>query len=51
MKNIRPNALIIIRKGEYILASKHNDGEKIFYRLIGGGVDFGELSKFPLLNY
>jgi ADP-ribose pyrophosphatase YjhB (NUDIX family) len=45
MNNIRPNALIIIRKDNYILASKGIDGQKTFYRLMGGGIEFGELSK------
>ena len=48
MNNIRPNALIIIRKGDYILASKGVDGEKAFYRLMGGGIEFGELSNITI---
>lgn len=44
MTNIRPNALIIIKKDGYVLASKGVDGDKTFYRLPGGGVEFGELS-------
>ena len=43
---IRPNALAIIEKEGYILASKGKDGVtgQVFYRLVGGGVEFGELS-------
>jgi ADP-ribose pyrophosphatase YjhB (NUDIX family) len=43
---IRPNALAIIEKDGYILASKGVDNvtKEIFYRLLGGGIEFGELS-------
>jgi len=43
---IRPNALVIIEKEGYILASKGKDGVtgQVFYRLVGGGIEFGELS-------
>ena len=48
MKNIRPNALIIIKKEDYVLASKGIDGNKTFYRLMGGGIEFGELSSVTI---
>lgn len=48
MNNIRPNALIIIRKDGCVLASKGVDGDKIFYRLLGGGIEFGELSNVTI---
>jgi len=45
MNNIRPNALTIIKKGESILAQKGSDKDgKVFYRLLGGGIEFGELA-------
>ncbi|MBP6925635.1 MAG: NUDIX domain-containing protein [Candidatus Pacebacteria bacterium] len=46
MSNIRPNALVIIRKDNYILAEKgvDNNTGKVFYRLLGGGIEFGELA-------
>ncbi len=46
MNNIRPNALIIIVKDNYVLAEKGVDlnTNKTFYRLMGGGIEFGELS-------
>jgi ADP-ribose pyrophosphatase YjhB (NUDIX family) len=46
MDKIRPNSLAIIKKNGKVLAIKAEDkvkGDK-FYRLIGGGVEFGELS-------
>jgi len=45
--NIRPNALMIARAGDKILVQKFFDSnkEKTFYRLLGGGVDFGETSE------
>lgn len=48
MNNIRPNALIIIKKDNYVLASKGVDGDKTFYRLMGGGIEFGELSNITI---
>lgn len=46
MNNIRPNALIIIKKDAKLLAQKGEDMAtgKIFYRLMGGGIEFGETS-------
>ena len=46
MNNIRPNALVIIKKNDYVLAEKGVDLKinKTFYRLMGGGIEFGELS-------
>lgn len=43
---IRPNALVIIQKDDYVLAEKGEDKNKkeFFYRLIGGGIEFGESS-------
>lgn len=48
MNKIRPNALIIIKKDNYVLASKGIDGDKTFYRLMGGGIEFGELSSMTI---
>jgi ADP-ribose pyrophosphatase YjhB (NUDIX family) len=46
MNTIRPNALVIIRKNNLVLAVKETDAVtgKIFYRLLGGGIEFGESS-------
>lgn len=46
MNKIRPNALVIIKKDGKVLAIKAKDDVvgDTFYRLIGGGVEFGELS-------
>ena len=43
---IRPNALVIIEKDGYVLASKGTDNvtHNVFYRIMGGGIEFGELS-------
>lgn len=43
---IRPNALIIIRHNNFVLASPGKDTTKKeeFYRLLGGGIEMGELS-------
>lgn len=44
--NIRPNALIIVENDGKILAERGFDEKKDqeFFRLIGGGIDFGETS-------
>lgn len=46
MDKIRPNALAIIKKNDLLLAAKGTDQTtgKIFYRLMGGGIEFGETS-------
>lgn len=46
MDKIRPNALAVIKKNNHLLAEKVEDKTKgeIFYRLMGGGIEFGELS-------
>ena len=46
MSKIRPNSLAIIRRNGKVLAIKGEDKVKsdTFYRLIGGGIEFGELS-------
>jgi len=43
---IRPSALGIVRKDDYILVSKHVDNvtNQTFHRLFGGGIEFGEKS-------
>ncbi len=46
MNKIRPNVLVIIEKNNKLLAQKGTDtitGE-VFYRLLGGGIEFGESS-------
>jgi 8-oxo-dGTP pyrophosphatase MutT (NUDIX family) len=48
MNKIRPNALIIIKKNNYVLASKGIDGDKTFYRIMGGGIEFSELSSVTI---
>jgi 8-oxo-dGTP pyrophosphatase MutT (NUDIX family) len=47
---IRPLALAIIKKDNYFLACPGHDDQKNedFFRLIGGGVDFGENSLVAL---
>ena len=44
---IRPLAVVVIRRGNQVLASPGYDKVKgqAFYRLPGGGVDFGETSR------
>lgn len=46
MEKIRPNALVIIKKDGNLLAARGEDKVtgKVFYRLMGGGIEFGELS-------
>ena len=46
MNRIRPNALGVIKRNNHLLAEKVEDKTKgeIFYRLMGGGIEFGELS-------
>ena len=48
--DIRPNALVIIRKNNQLLSLKGIDEKtgKVFYRLLGGGIEFGENSKETL---
>ncbi len=43
---IRPNALVIIQRDNRLLAARGQDKTtgKIFYRLMGGGIEFGETS-------
>lgn len=50
MNNIRPNALAIIKKNNLLLAQKGEDEKtgEVFYRLMGGGIEFGELSSETL---
>jgi ADP-ribose pyrophosphatase YjhB (NUDIX family) len=50
MNNIRPNALVIIQKNNQLLAQKGLDKNtgKVFYRLLGGGIEFGESSNETL---
>lgn len=50
MNKIRPNALVIIQKSDYLLAEKGEDKTtgKVFYRLMGGGIEFGEVSSETL---
>ncbi|MDR2933715.1 MAG: NUDIX domain-containing protein [Rickettsiales bacterium] len=47
---IRAIAVAVIRKGDKILGGKGIDASanKIFYRLIGGGIEFGETSDVAL---
>lgn len=46
MDQIRPNALAIVRKDGLLLAAKGTDEATgfVFYRLMGGGIEFGELA-------
>lgn len=41
---IRPVALAVVRRGDEILVEQGRDGTKdeTFFRLLGGGIDFGE---------
>jgi ADP-ribose pyrophosphatase YjhB (NUDIX family) len=50
MNHIRPNALALVRKDGFLLAAKGNDEVtgKVFYRLMGGGIEFGELASEAL---
>ena len=47
---IRNLGIVIIRKGNYVLACPGKDSVKneTFYRLLGGGIDFGEHSLVAL---
>jgi len=47
---IRPLALCIIRNGDRILVMDGYDSKKdeVFYRILGGGVEFGETSEDAL---
>jgi ADP-ribose pyrophosphatase YjhB (NUDIX family) len=49
---IRPIAIAIIRKGDQILVGEHHDGlkDKLFYRPLGGGVEFGEYGRDTLIR-
>lgn len=46
MNAIRPNALAIIKNKGRVLASKgvNESSGKVFFRVLGGGIDFGELA-------
>lgn len=48
--SIRPIAVVIIKKGDLILASSGHDNIKNedFYRLLGGGIEMGETSQEAL---
>jgi 8-oxo-dGTP pyrophosphatase MutT (NUDIX family) len=50
--NIRPIAIAIIRKDDQILVGEHHDGAKdeVFYRPLGGGIEFGEHSRDTLIR-
>lgn len=50
MSSIRPNALAIIRNKNLVLAAKGTDhiSGRVFFRLLGGGIDFGETSSEAL---
>ena len=50
MNKIRPNVLAIIIKDNHLLVQKGEDKEtkKVFYRILGGGVEFGETSSEAL---
>ncbi len=49
---IRPLAIAVIRKGNKVLAVEDFDKKKnqVFYRLIGGGIEFGEMAKDAVLR-
>ncbi len=46
MKTIRPNILVIFKKGDKVLVQKGIDEKigEVFYRCLGGGIEFGETS-------
>jgi ADP-ribose pyrophosphatase YjhB (NUDIX family) len=46
MSSIRPNALAIIKSKGRVLACKgvNESSGKVFFRVLGGGIDFGELA-------
>ena len=46
MSSIRPNALAVIKSKGRVLASKgmNKSSGKVFFRVLGGGIDFGETS-------
>lgn len=50
MNNIRPNALVIIKKDDNLLIQKGLDSktDRVFCRLLGGGIEFGESSSEAL---
>ena len=50
MNDIRPNALAIIKKDDLLLVQKGYDKgtKESFYRLLGGGIEFGESSNQAL---
>ncbi len=50
MNTIRPNTLAIIKKNGKLLVQKGTESTtgEIFYRLLGGGIEFGEPSSFAL---
>lgn len=51
-KYIRPIAIAIIRRGAEILVGEHQDrlGDRLFYRPLGGGIEFGERSRDTLIR-
>lgn len=51
-ENIRPLTLGVIRRGDEILVYKIEDPStgEVFYRPVGGGVEFGETSEQALLR-
>ncbi len=52
MNTIRPNALVIIRRNDNLLVQKGKDEKtgKVFCRLLGGGIEFGESSNQTLVR-
>lgn len=49
---IRPIAICIIRKDDQILVAEHYDRVKdeVFYRPLGGGIEYGEYSRDTLIR-
>ncbi|MCR6488200.1 NUDIX hydrolase [Amycolatopsis sp. OK19-0408] len=45
---IRPLALGVIRRGDALLVFEAVDAGKVFYRPLGGGIEFGESSEAAL---
>lgn len=52
IQHIRPIAIAIIRKDDQILVGEHHDGlkDKLFYRPLGGGIEFGEYGRDALIR-
>jgi ADP-ribose pyrophosphatase YjhB (NUDIX family) len=42
---IRPIALALIRRDDEILVGRHETGEDVFYRPLGGGIEVGEYAQ------